>query len=172
MRTSILHKRGLVFDRRAQAIRTAVESLETRILLATGLVAAYSFDEGSGTTVADASNTGNTGVINGAAWTTAGKFGNALSFNGTSNWVTVADSASLHLTKGMTLEAWVNPTSRTGFETAILKERGTSGLAYSIYTSDDSSRPPVTYINTGGSDLSAVGTTNITLNAWTHLAAT
>ena len=47
------------------------------------LVAAYSFDEGSGTQAADSSGTGNTGAIQNATWTTAGKYANALSFNGT-----------------------------------------------------------------------------------------
>ena len=47
-----------------------------------GLVAAYSFDGGSGTTVADVSGNGNVGAIVGATWTTAGRYGNALSFNG------------------------------------------------------------------------------------------
>ena len=41
----------------------------------------------------------------------AGKFGNALSFNGTNASVTVPDSNSLDLTTGMTLEAWVKPTT-------------------------------------------------------------
>ncbi|MCS6927827.1 MAG: fibronectin type III domain-containing protein, partial [Candidatus Binatia bacterium] len=39
------------------------------------LVAAYSFDEGSGTTVTDASGNNNTGTIADATWTTQGKFG-------------------------------------------------------------------------------------------------
>ena len=56
-----------------------------------GLVAAYGFEEGSGTTVTDASGNGNTGTISGATWTTAGKFGNALSFNGTSSRVTIPE---------------------------------------------------------------------------------
>jgi hypothetical protein len=38
-----------------------------------------------------------------------GKLGNALLFNGVNAFVTVADSPSLRLTTGMTLEAWVNP---------------------------------------------------------------
>src|SRR5262249_26223104 len=79
----------------------------------TGLVAAYSFDEGSGTTVTDVSGYGNHGTLNGATWTTAGKFGGALSFNGTSNWVTVNDAPSLDFTTGMSLEAWVNPSRVT-----------------------------------------------------------
>ena len=44
-----------------------------------GLVAAYGFDEGSGTTVTDQSGNGNTGTITGATWTATGKYGNALS---------------------------------------------------------------------------------------------
>ena len=73
------------------------------------LVAAYAFDEGSGTSVADLSGNGNGGVFGTASWTTTGKFGEALSFNGSSARVTVPDAASLRLTTGMTLEAWVYP---------------------------------------------------------------
>ena len=79
-----------------------------------GLVAAYSFNEGSGTSVADASGSGNGGSIGSATWTTSGKYGGALSFNGTSARVTVPDSASLDLTSAMTLEAWVYPTAGGG----------------------------------------------------------
>ncbi len=32
-------------------------------------------------------------------------------FNGTNALVTIPDAASLHLTSGMTLEAWVNPST-------------------------------------------------------------
>src|SRR5262249_25439563 len=53
-----------------------------------GLVAAYSFGEGTGTTVADSSGNGNTGTISNATWTTSGKYDNALLFNGTSSLVT------------------------------------------------------------------------------------
>ena len=76
----------------------------------TGLVAAYAFNEGTGTTVADSSGHGLTGTISGATWTAGGKFGNALTFNGTNALVTIPNAASLQLTVGMTLEAWVYPT--------------------------------------------------------------
>ena len=45
------------------------------------LVAAYAFDEGSGTVAADASGNGHQGSILGAAWAT-GRHGPALSFSG------------------------------------------------------------------------------------------
>jgi hypothetical protein len=64
----------------------------------TGLVAAYGFDETSGTQVLDASGRGNHGTLSNVTRTTQAKFGQALYFNGTSSLVTVPDSASLDLT--------------------------------------------------------------------------
>src|SRR5262249_37248495 len=72
-----------------------------------GLVAAYSFNEGGGNSVGDSSGMGNTGTITGASWTGGGRYGNALAFDGVSNWVTVNDAPALGLTSAMTLEAWV-----------------------------------------------------------------
>ena len=72
-----------------------------------GLVAAYGFNEGVGVLTLDSSGQANTGTIAGATWTTNGRFGSGLSFNGTNAWVTIDDSPSLDLTTGMTVEAWV-----------------------------------------------------------------
>ena len=93
----------------------------TVTIVSTGLVAAYGFEEGSGTTTADASGLGNTGTITAGTWTTAGRFGNALSFNGTSSLVTIADVAALRLSSAMTLEAWVRPTASASWRCAILE---------------------------------------------------
>lgn len=151
--------------------RLVVERLEDRRLLS--LVAAYSFNEGTGTTAADASGSGNTATLANAAWTTGGKFGSALSFNGTNSWVTVNDSPSLDLTSGMTLEAWVNPTTLSSWRSVLLKERP-NGLSYSLYATDPNHSPSAasSFINTGKADVDAWGTTALPLNAWTHLAAT
>ena len=53
-----------------------------------GLVAAYGFNAGSGSTVADSSAAGNTGSLSGATWNAAGRYGSALSFDGVNDWVT------------------------------------------------------------------------------------
>ena len=63
----------------------------------TGPVAAYSFDTATGTSLTDNSGSGNTGSISGATWTSAGKSGGALAFDGVNDIVTVADKASLDL---------------------------------------------------------------------------
>ena len=62
---------------------SSVESATTQAAAST-LVAAYSFDEGLGSSVADASGNGNTGAIGAAAWVPSGKFSNALLFDGSS----------------------------------------------------------------------------------------
>jgi hypothetical protein len=60
-----------------------------------GLVAAYNFNEGSGTTVTDASGNGITGNIIRATWTTRGRYGNALSFNGSSGYVDLGNQPAI-----------------------------------------------------------------------------
>ena len=104
----------------------------------TGLVLAYGFEHQSGSAI-DSSGNGNAGTLSGPVTTAAGRFGQALSFDGVNDLVNVADSSSLDLTTAMTLEAWVRPEG-TGWRTALLKERP-GGLAYSLYSSTDTGRP-------------------------------
>ena len=66
-----------------------------------GLVAAYGFSEGTGTTTADASGNGITGTLQGATWTSSGKYGNGLSFNGTTSYVDLGNPAALKITGSM-----------------------------------------------------------------------
>ena len=134
-----------------------------------GLVAAYGFDEPSGTVVNDASGAGNPGVISGATRIAAGRFGGGLSFDGVNDWVTVAHAPSLDMTTAMTLEAWVYPTITTGWRTAILKER-TAGLTYALYANEQTRRPIGMGYTTN--ELGAKGSATLPLNQWSHLVAT
>jgi Concanavalin A-like lectin/glucanases superfamily/Bacterial Ig-like domain len=135
-----------------------------------GLVGAWGFNEGSGTAAADASGNGNNGSITGATWTTSGRYGAALTFNGTSNTVAVNDSATLDLTNGMTLEAWVYPTTTSGWRTVLMKE-STGGLAWTLYGNDNASHPSLT-VNTGGADQALAGVQPLPANTWTFLTGT
>ena len=72
----------------------------------TGLIAAYSFNEGSGTIAHDASGNGHNGtLVNGPTWV-AGRHGSALSFNGVSNYINLDGLSSA--SKTYTFEFWVN----------------------------------------------------------------
>ncbi len=131
----------------------------------TSLVAAYSFNEGAGGTFGDSSGRGNPGSVFQATWA-AGKYGTALSFDGTNDYATVPDSSSLDLTSAMTMEAWVRPTASSGWRTVLLKE-AVGDLAYSLYGASATNRPSA-WVGSG----SSTGTAALPLNTWSHVAAT
>ena len=154
----------------AVALAPASGSARQSQATASGLVAAYAFSEGSGTTVADLSGNGNNGTVSNATWTTAGKFGNALVFNGTSARVNVPDSSSLDLTTGMTLEAWVNPTTVSAVWRDVVYKGNDS---YYLEGTSGNAGVPAGGGTFGGSGGNVYGTSVIpTGNVWTFLALT
>jgi hypothetical protein len=89
--------------------------------LTAGLVGHWKFDEGTGTTTADASGKGNTGVLNaGVMWTAGAPFpGNsgAISFDGSSAEVTLRQNLAPVLGSTATLAFWIRTTQK-GNDTA------------------------------------------------------
>ncbi len=138
--------------------------------LTTGLVAAYGFDEGTGGTTADATANALDGTISGASWTSSGYDGNALTFDGVDDWVTVADAAALDLTDGMTLAAWVYPTTLGDWRTVVFKE-DTAGFAYAL-DADADGASPAGYLTTDVAGFEALDDAPLSANTWTHIAVT
>ena len=134
-----------------------------------GLVAAYSFNEGIGSTATDDSGNGNTGTLSGAGWG-VGKFGAAATFDGANDWVTVPDSASIDLTNAMTLEAWVMPTEPgTNWRTVLFKEQA-NNLVYTLFAGSTNSFPSTSVFT--GAEFELRGTKALqTTGRWTHLAS-
>ena len=112
------------------------------------------------------SGNGNNGTITNATWSTSGKYGGALQFNGTSALVTIPDAASLHLSSGMTLEAWVNPsTVNANWRDVIYKGNDNYYLSA---TSTNASLPDAGMI-AGGTYADAFGTSALPANTWSFL---
>jgi hypothetical protein len=143
----------------------------TPLPLPAGLVAAYAFNEGAGTTVADATGLGHTGTLVGATWTPSGRYGAGLVFNGTNARVTVPDAADLDLTTGVTLEAWVYPTTAGGgaWRTVITKDTAASGT-YLLYANTDTNNAGM-FVGSSFQQ-QVVGGPTLAANSWTHLAGT
>jgi chitodextrinase len=134
------------------------------------LVAAYGFEDGSGPTTADASGNGNNGTLLNVNWTTNGKFGDGLSFNGINARVDIPDASSLHLSAGMTLEAWVNPTTiTTAWKDAVYK--GNDNY-YLMASSSNSGSLPVGGAIINGAHAEANGSAALPASTWTYLATT
>ncbi|MFA5051221.1 MAG: DUF2341 domain-containing protein, partial [Patescibacteria group bacterium] len=79
---------------------------DTFIRVIDGIEGSWDFEEGSGGTTADSSGNGNTGTISGATWTSNGKFGNALSFDGTTNSIDLGSSSTLKPPSVITISFW------------------------------------------------------------------
>ena len=134
-----------------------------------GLVGAWGFNEGDGTTVADSSGAGHDGTLSGAGvtWDPAGKNGSAISFDGGSGKVTIPHASDISFGSSYTLEAWVKPSTLNGYQTILMKEQ-TSGCAYWLQTVDADISSG---FNNGGCAEHRSGSPAIRLNRWSHLAA-
>jgi hypothetical protein len=159
---------------RAVALDTAGNvgrSDPVRVTITNVMIAAYDFQELDGATVLDSSGHGNAGVLSGGVTraTDAGR-GHVLSFDGTSGLVTVPDASSLAPASGLTLEAWVKPTSLDGWRAVVLKESAT-GLAYALYASDNAPWP-AGYVRIQETDEPIRGTVAMQRGVWMHLAVT
>ena len=117
----------------------------------------------------DASGSGNHGTVAGAGatWTASGKYGSALSFDGSSGNVTVPNAPSLSFNSSYTLEAWVRPTALSGYQTMLIKET-TGGCAYWLQTSGTTVSSG--FENGGCRDHQST-TPAVPVNQWSHLAA-
>jgi hypothetical protein len=81
-----------------------MDPMEPRLMLSASPTGQWLFDEGSGTTAYDSApvNPPDNGVEHNTTYI-AGKTGDALSFNGSNSYVTVASSSNLSPASAMTL---------------------------------------------------------------------
>lgn len=126
-----------------------------------GLAAYYPFDENAGTTAGDNSSYAANGAFVGAPAWASGKVGSALTFNGSSDAVSVGDNSQTQLTNG-TIEAWVSSSTTTGTMALVHKQN-----AYSLRIV---SGKLALYDWTGATTCSTTAT--VADGSWHHVAAT
>ncbi len=101
-------------------------------VLPSGTEAYYPLDTGTGDRAYDMSANSNDGALTGnPSWIT-GQVGDALSFNGSSQYVTIPDNSSLDQTGDLTIEAWVNLANYTNTNEIVAKTVG-SGSTNTTY---------------------------------------
>src|ERR1043165_7101364 len=160
-------KRPITNKKPDRKVRLEVECLEKREVPATGLVAAYNFDQGTGAILTDMSGNGNNGTIANATWSSTAHTGKSLYFNGTNAMVTVPDANSLDLSTGMTLEAWVDPTNiSNGWRYVIYKGYD----SYYLSATSTHSKLPAGGLIAGSSYAETFGKSALPTNKWAHSA--
>ena len=131
------------------------------------LILYFSFDEVDGKTTIDHSNYGNNGNIIGDPQLADGKFGNALKFNGETDWIEVPHDDILSVESGVTVMAWINAERHMGPNNQRwqgILSKGNSPRSYSFYTESPSE---CLHLSSGGSG--SVCTGKIELNTWAHV---
>jgi parallel beta-helix repeat protein len=146
------------------------------------LVLAMPFEDGSGTTVSDTSGNANTGTTVGTptwAGTSGGRYGNALTFDGLTQYISVADSNSLDLTQSFSLSVWVKPTqANVDYRSLIAKTATPLGPPYRLFASvgaecGTGGIAGFTRANgVSGPEDYVCHATPLAINVWTHLAVT
>jgi len=116
----------------------------------------------------------NPGSLQAGATFSSGEVGQAFFFTAGAH-VRVTDSASLHFTNAMTVEAWVNPAVHGAYHEIVSKWDfgGSGGKSYDFAAQPDGKAYLVLCADGNDGFDTSVSTTNaLPLNVWTHLAAT
>jgi len=147
----------------------AVLSLYT-LLKPKGIVAYWSFDEGSDSILRDSSGNLNHGRIKGTDWKwTEGKSGFALNFSGNGDYAEVEDSKTLN-PASITVSAWIKANGFTGTAPPIVKKAdGTAGYALEIGGTDNNQVLFYVYLDTMGWQSSAPSM-GLETGKWYHVA--
>jgi len=150
------------------------------VIVVPNLVAYWSMDSASGSTVADLSPSGNNGMLSGAALIDTGNkatvpTGNPASLGlaaGNGDMMTVSDSSSLSLTGALTIAAWIRPTLAAGGTQHGIIEKfdggGTNG--YNLRLSSNNDLGFTIYGPSGGKGISTAGRPPTATNVWSHVA--
>ncbi|MFA5808811.1 MAG: DUF2341 domain-containing protein [Thermoleophilia bacterium] len=128
-----------------------------------GLVASWSFSEGTGVSTVDASGNNYNGTVAGATWNAAGRFGNSLSFSAVGDKVQTS-APILTGTGDFTVAAWICSTT-AGDVDYIQGNYGLTNFGGIEF-----------YINTNKLNVyissSVVGSSTLNVNTWYYVAAT
>jgi len=137
------------------------------------LMAYWSFDKDGGKTVADDSGNLHEGKVIDAAWDRAGKFGGAMIFKGTGDFVEVANDAKLDPGEdNWTIELWIkrSDVADNDWQKIITKYKG-AWTGYRLGLNPNTSGIHCIFGESEASKVEFATTTQIKDTEWHHIAA-
>ena len=137
-----------------------------------GLVAHWTFDEGSGATLGDSSENMNDGILQGGPVWVEGQIKGALSFNGSSDYVEIQNSASFDsITEQVTLCAWIKVNNFINWAGVVGKGTG-SPSPWNMQIWGDGSLRTFPNWNSGPGPGATNSNGKMSTDVWTHGAIT
>lgn len=131
------------------------------------LVANWTFDSVSGSTVFDSAGNNDATII-GSVPMVDGVIGKAASFNGSANYINAGNPIDLQITGNQTISFWMYPTDFSSRRNPVAKAYGGEGT-FTLETSGNLNY----YYGTSGANTTPYYTylahTGIELNKWTHI---
>jgi hypothetical protein len=131
-----------------------------------GLLAAYSFDEGSGATLLDRTTNGRNGTITGSPTWTTGKNGLTIDFDGSNDAISLGSILPIQGIPALTLSAWVKRNGANELVVFGKQTPGSSGDTVAIELWNDG----LIYFGLSPSTGYAAGYTTLNDTAWHHVA--
>ena len=144
-------------------------------------VAYWKFDEGYGATAYDSAgsnngtltpSTGGTNTTTAAMWDLDGKYGKAIEFDGTDDYVEMADDPAFDITDEITLSAWIKPTAaaQSLYSRIISRAPDAGGNEYYALLTNDS---PSNAVGVRINQINTIFSTSIApTGEWTHVTGT
>ncbi|MFH1657468.1 MAG: LamG-like jellyroll fold domain-containing protein [bacterium] len=152
---------------RAQIGKSLAFTGHVRRSLGAYAVAVYNFNDG---TVTDLSGNGNHGTRTGTTLVPSiPELGNALSFNGSTDYVSVPDSNSLDLTTAGTIEVWAKKDTQKNYQMYVTKGIASANTGYQLMDYGSTGRIVLRW----GSDGNNIITDEVVpTGVWYHIVGT
>lgn len=130
------------------------------------LVGYWSFDEADEAN--DLSGNGHDGVIRGNPKVIAGKFGEALEFNGSTDYVEIPDAPAISELKALSMSAWINPT-KLGSWVAVAEKGIHLNWSYGFFIEPDGTLSFYASTGPGNNLVCCVGNFALEIGKWYHI---
>ncbi|MET0402263.1 MAG: LamG-like jellyroll fold domain-containing protein [Cystobacter sp.] len=130
----------------------------------------WKFDEGSGTSISDASGNAHTGTLQGDASRVAGRLGSAVNLGNTGKGVLNTSTPADVTTGDFSLSGWVNLNALPFAWSSLINKGGSGSAGYGLEV-DPSNRLTASLQGSSGTNQHVVGTTVLASGQWYHAAA-
>ncbi len=130
------------------------------------LVGYWSFDKADG--VDDLTGNGHDGVIHGNPKVIAGKFGEALEFNGGTDYVAIPDDPAISELEALSLSAWIQPL-KLGPWVAVAEKGIHLNWSYGFFIEPDGTLSFEVSTGPGNNLVCCVGNVKMEIGQWYHI---